>query len=99
MFPSFLIGSGTVAEELLKLQGSLSSVKYSCKSLGETEESQKVILPMVDHSLTVSCSVAWAARYAKHEALMRNESLLQKNKALLKNVNELQRKGTVAIHA
>ena len=92
----FLIDSGyrTVSEELLKLQGSLVSLKCACKNSEVKEENRKIILPIIDCSLTESCSVAWVARYAKHAAVMRNESLLQKKKAFLKNVNELQRKGS-----
>ena len=81
-------------EKLLKFQGSLSSVKHNCESSEIDEESQKIILPMMDRSLTDSYSIAWVARNAKVKAMTRNETLAQKNRALLKRVNELQRKGS-----
>lgn len=86
---SFLIGSGTLSEELLKLQESLSS---TCRSSVVCEERQ-IIQPVIDSSLTESCSVAWAVRNVKHVARIRNENLLQENKALRKDINELQKEG------
>lgn len=94
MLDTFIpIGSYTVSEEILNLQGSISSVKRTCESSQIDKESQKVIQPFMDWSLSESYSIAWAARNAKMEAQARNEILSQGNKALLKTVNELQRKG------
>ena len=87
------IGSVTISEELLKLQGSISSVKRACESSQIDRESQKVIQTFMDCKLSDSYSTAWAARNAKVEARARNERLSQENKALLKTVKELQRKG------
>ena len=101
MLLNILIGSGTVSEEILKLQGSLVSLKhaYVSSEVHGDEESQKIILSVIEGSLTKSCSVAWAARYAKQEAMTRNESLLEENKALFDNVSKLRRKGIiVTIH-
>jgi hypothetical protein len=47
----------------------------------------------MDRNLSESYSIAWAARNAKIEDRKRNERLSQGNKALLKTVKELQRKG------
>ena len=87
------IGSGVILETLLKLQGSLSSVKHNCESSEIDEESQRMILPVMDRSLTDSYSIAWVARNVKVKAMMRNKTLAEENRALLETVNELQRKG------
>ena len=63
-----------------------------CESTKVEEESRKIVQAMIDHSLSEICSAAWAARSAKHEAIKRNEGLLQENRALLQDVNELQKK-------
>ena len=94
MIRLFPLGSGVVLETLLKLQGSLSSVKHNCESSEINEESQKIILPVMDRSLTDSYSIAWVARNAKLKAMTRNETLAQEKRALLETVNELQRKGS-----
>ena len=77
----------------MKLQGSLSSVKHNCESSEIDEESQRMILPVMDRSLTDSYSIAWVARNVKVKAMMRNKTLAEENRILLEMVNELQRKG------
>ena len=94
----FFIGNSTIlSEKLSKLQESLSSAKHTCQSSEVSEESQKIIQPVIDSSLAESYSVAWALRNAKHVASMKNENLLQGNKTLREEVDELQRKGSYTI--
>ena len=79
-------------KEALKLQVSLSTVKLACESSEVKAESWKIIQPVIDHSISEICSVFWAERSAKYVAITRNEGLWQENGALLKKVNELQKK-------
>ena len=88
-----ILGNGSVSEKLLKLQGSLLSVKHNYESSEIKEDSQMTFQSVIDHSLNETYFVAWASRNAKCDAMMRNERLLQDKEILVQDVTKLQRKG------
>lgn len=76
-FHIFLIGNGSISEILLKLQGSLLSVKHNYESSEIREDSQMTFQSVIDRNVNETYFVAWASRTAKREAVMRTERLLQ----------------------